>query len=93
MMMKPMCFGHRGEDLDELGALERREAGGGLVEQDEARRAGQRQRDLQLTLLAVAELADRAVLDAGQVHGFDQVLGRLHQSVAGFRPDEREAAA
>ena len=43
----------RGQDLDQLGALGRRQAGGGLVEQDEARRAGQGQRDFKLALLAV----------------------------------------
>ena len=52
---------HRREDLDQLGPLRGRQAGGRLVEQDEARRAGQRQRDLELALLAVAQLADQAI--------------------------------
>ena len=49
------------QDLDEVAALGRRQAGGRLVEQDEARRAGQRQRDLELALLAVAQRRDQPV--------------------------------
>ena len=83
MMMKPMCFGIEVRISISSARSERREAGGGLVEQDEARRAGERQRDLELTLLAVAELADQAISTPVQVHGLDQVLGRLQQAVAG----------
>ena len=56
-----MCAGQRGEDVDEVAPLVRRQAGGRLVEQDEARRTGERQRDLELALLAVAELGDQRV--------------------------------
>ncbi len=41
-------------------ALGRRQAGGRFVEQDEARRAGERQRDLELALLAIGEFGDHA---------------------------------
>ena len=47
------------EDGDEIAAFRRRKAGRRLVEQDEARRAGERQSDLELALLAVAEDRDR----------------------------------
>ena len=53
--------GQRGQDLDQLAALGRRQARGRLVEQDEARRAGERERDFELPLLAVRELADQAI--------------------------------
>ena len=49
------------QDLDQFAPLGRREAGRRLVEQDEARRAGERERDLELALLAVGELGDLAV--------------------------------
>ena len=57
----------RVEDRDEVAPLGRRQAGGRLVEQDEARRAGERQRDLELALLAMAELADRRVADGSSL--------------------------
>ena len=43
---------------DELAPLRRRQPGGGLVEQDQARRAGERHRDLELALLAVRQIGD-----------------------------------
>ena len=49
----------RVEDGDEIAPLGRRETRRRLVEQDEARRAGQRQRDFELALLAVAQRRDR----------------------------------
>ena len=51
--------GQRAEDRDQVAALGRRQPGRRLVEQDQARRAGQRQCDLQLALLAVAERGHR----------------------------------
>ena len=57
----------------EIAPLGRRQARGRLVEQDEARRAGERERDLELPLLAIGQLADQAVLVAGQMHGLDQL--------------------
>ena len=62
----------RGQDLDQLEPLGRREPCRRLVEQDEARRAGERERDLELALLAVGEFRNALLLDGGQMH-------RLHQ--------------
>ena len=42
-----------GQDRDEVAPFGRRQTRGRLVEQDEARRAGERQGDLELALLAV----------------------------------------
>jgi hypothetical protein len=36
---------------------------------------GERERDLQLTLLSVAQLGDELILHGGQVHGLHEVLG------------------
>ena len=82
MMMKPMCLGIEVRISISSAALPGRQAGGGLVEQDEARRAGQRQRDLELALLAVAQLADQLIAHVLQMHGLDQAFGRLQQDVA-----------
>lgn len=38
------------QNLDQLAPLARRELGGGFVEQDQPRRAGQREADLELAL-------------------------------------------
>ena len=88
-----MCGGQRGEDLDQLGAFGRRQPGGRFVEQDEARRAGERQRDLELALLAVAQFGDKLILHGGEVDGLHEVLGRIHQRVVAARPQQREAPA
>ncbi len=64
-------FRQRVEDGDEVAPLGRRQAGRRLVEQDEARRAGQRQRDLQLPLLAVRQRRHQPVPDALQMHGVE----------------------
>ena len=38
----------------------------------------ERQRDLELALLAVAQLGDALLLHAGEMHGLDQTERRLH---------------
>ena len=68
-----MCAGSEVRISISSRALGRRQARGGLVEQDEARRAGERERDLELALLAVGELGDLAVPDRGQMHRLRQV--------------------
>src|SRR5262245_1661784 len=84
---------HRGEDLDQLRPLFGRQASGRLVTQAETRCAGQRQGDLELALLSVAQLPHQAVADILQVHGLDQALCRLQQGVTGARADQRKAPA
>ena len=49
----------RGEDRDQIAALMRRETRRRLVEQNKARRAGERERDLELPLLARANSPTR----------------------------------
>ena len=51
--------------------LRRREARGGLVEQQELGRAGQGQGDLELALLAVGEVAHHLGLLVGEAHGLE----------------------
>jgi hypothetical protein len=43
------------QQMHQLATLRRREAGGRLVEQNHARRAGERHADLELSLLAMRE--------------------------------------
>jgi hypothetical protein len=75
--------GQRGQYLDQLEPLGGRQACCWFVEQDETRRPGQRERDLELALLA----------DGGQVHGLYQRLRRMHKRVVPARPQQREASA
>ena len=81
----------RGQNLDEVGPLGRRQARRRLVEQDEARRARQSERDLELALLAIGQLADQPILDGGEVDGVDQALGGMLERVVAARPPQREA--
>ena len=53
--------GERVEDGDEVAPLGRRETRRRLVEQDEPRRAGEREGDLKLPLLAVAQTSQTGV--------------------------------
>ena len=53
--------GQRREQRHQLAALAGRQAGGGLVEQDQPRRAGQRHADLELALLAVRQARHQAL--------------------------------
>ena len=62
-----------------------------LVEQDEARRAGQCQRDLQLPLLAVAERRHQRVGDAVEMHGVDDRFRLHHVDVVTARTQQRKA--
>ena len=57
---KLMCAGSDVQQRDELAPLGRRQPGRRLVEQDQARRAGERHADLELALLAVREIRRRA---------------------------------
>ena len=71
----------------------RRQAGGRLVEQDEARRAGERQRDLELALLAIGEFRHQPVLDRGQMHRLNEVLGGMDERVVAARAEATKAPA
>src|SRR5260221_10363188 len=62
--------------IDEVAALRRRQAGGGLVEENKPRGPGERQTDLELALLAVREIADDGVDGRGQ----SSLLGKLARS-------------
>ena len=91
--MKPICAGSEVKNRHEIGALGRRQPRRGFVEQHEARRAGQRQRDLELALLAIGEFADQAVLFVGQVHGLDQQFRCEHECIVGAGPEQRETVS
>ncbi len=54
----------RVENADEITPLGRGETGGGLIEQDETWRTGQGERDFQLALLAIGELANQPSFSA-----------------------------
>ena len=88
-----MWVGQRGEDRDEIATLVRRQARRRLVEQDEARRAGERQRNFELALLTMRQFADESIGNRFEVNERDEIRHRLHDGVARPRADEREAAA
>ena len=69
MMMKPTCGGQGLQDIHQVGALARRQSRCRLVEQDQARRARQGERDLELPLLAVAEFGHRRIAPVAQMDG------------------------
>ena len=83
----------RGEDLDQLAPLGRRQPRRRLVEQYEARRTRERERDLELALLAVRQLGDEGLALVRQMHGIHELLGRMHQRFVATRPHERVATA
>src|SRR5258708_6364467 len=85
--------GQPGEDVHQFAALGWRQAGGRFVEQDETRRAGERERNFELALLTVGEFGDAALFHRGQMYRLHQIVGRLHQRVIAVRPKRREAAA
>ena len=64
--------GQQLDGLEQLRALARGNAGGGLVEEQHARLAGQGQRDLEQPLLAVGELARDAVRRRRRAQRFEQ---------------------
>ena len=51
----------RGQDRDQIAALGRRQTRRRLVEKYKARRAGERERDFKLALLAMRQLADQTI--------------------------------
>ena len=64
-----MTVSVRGSPLDQrvhARGLLRAHAGGRLVEQQHARLAGERERDLELALAAIADLADRSLAHVGE---------------------------
>src|SRR5262245_4731755 len=81
------------QDFDQLLPLGRRQAGCRLIEQNEARRAGERERDFELALLAVAQFRNTLILHIRQMYRLDESERRLHQSVVAPRPQHREASA
>ena len=94
MMMKPMCAGSEVRISTSSRPLRRRQARGRLVEQDEARRAGQRQRDLELALLAMASSPTRRSLARPvRCTASTSISAALQQGIVGARADQREAAS
>src|SRR4029079_5251124 len=81
------------QDRDKLAALARRKAGGWFIEQDEARRAGKGKADLELTLLAMGELADPAIRRMFEMHRLHETVRPLGRAVASPRAHHAEAAA
>ena len=71
-----MCARQAPEQRHQLGALAGRQAGGGLVEQDQARRAGERHADLELALLAVGQRGHRLVGDVREPHPLEELSDR-----------------
>src|SRR5271156_4393431 len=78
---------------DEIASLRRRQTRGRLVEQDESRRAGQRQRDLELALLAVAQDRDRGLQDVVEMNGVSDRSRLRHRGVAVRRTQQRKPAS
>jgi hypothetical protein len=83
----------RREQRDQLAPLGRREPRCGLVEEDQARRAGQRHADLELALLAVREVGDALIGDVRKARAVEQVVGRDARGMARPRAPEAEAPA
>src|SRR3546814_14366701 len=79
------------QDVDEVAPLAGRQSGGGLVEEDEARCAGQRQGDLQLALLAMAQLGDRLLTHRLQMDGGQQRHGGFNERTLARRPEPGRA--
>ena len=63
------------QKLGHLGRFARRQAGGGLVEQQDFRIAGEAEHDFELALLAVREIADLDILAVEEVGLFEQMMG------------------
>src|SRR3984957_8647544 len=78
---------------DEGASLRRRQTRGRFVEQDESRRAGQRQRDLELPLLAVAQDRDRGLRDVVEMNGVSDRSRLRHRGVAVRRTQQRKTAS
>src|SRR5437764_11394227 len=63
-----------GEQRDQLAPLARRETRRRLVEENKARRSGERHADLELPLLAVRKRGNALARDMGQPHALQEIL-------------------
>ena len=79
IMVRPRAIDFK--QLHGLQALARAHAGERLVEQQQARRGGEREPDLEPPLLAIGEFGHRQVGALGQVHELERVLDALRQPV------------
>src|ERR1700677_3650680 len=68
----------RGEDGHKVAALGRRKAGRRFIEQDKARRSGERERDFKLALLAVRQFADQTIRYRFEMDERNEIGDRLH---------------
>src|SRR6185295_7917777 len=66
--------GDRLEELHGLDALARAHAGERLVEEQEARRRGERQADFQSSLLSIGELGHRRIAPRAEVYQLQRML-------------------
>ena len=92
MMMKPICSGSARRSCTSSRRSGGDSAGRRLVEQDEARRAGERHADLQLPLLAVRQICDQLVRDLIEAHGvgqFARIAAPRRPSAVGRSRDSR----
>ncbi len=75
-------YGHfarqSGDDAKQFRAFCRRNAGAGLIEQQDFRPGRQRQRDLHQALLAVGQIAGQRIGFLQQMQRLEQVLRFLH---------------
>jgi hypothetical protein len=83
----------RAQQRHQLPALGRREPGRRFVEEDQARRSGQRHADLELPLLAVRQIGDPGGGDAGEPGSLEQLVGGALRGAGRSRMAHREAAA
>jgi hypothetical protein len=81
----------RGEQRDQLAPLGGRKAGRRLVEEDQARRAGQRHADLELALLAMGEVGDALVGEVRETRALEEVVGGDRRGMARAGAPEAEA--
>ena len=79
----------RGEDVDEFCPLGRRQPGRRLVEQEETRRASERERHLELALLPIGQFRNQPILDGRQMDRLNEILGGVNERVIAARLNER----
>jgi hypothetical protein len=79
------------QQRDQFAPFCGRQAGSGLIKQDEAWRTGQRHADLQLALLAVRKVAHQFVFQVVQPHTVQDVVGGQLGRMPGARTPEAEA--
>ena len=90
VMSRGNCV-HHGDDA---ARFRRRQPGSRLIEQEEPRLAGERQRDLKLALLAIGQGAHDARRRLGQAPTLEQpVRLRIHVAIARRRTQEPHAAS